>query len=1128
MWIPLLVGFSLLAPKLAPAAAPVVDYRTWGAVTDTLRSARSGVRLTLRYPYLMPGSETVTLGGVALGRETYQINYHLGTLRIDSPLPEDATVVVTYQRQPFFIDPVQSLREVEVSDATRPGAAVQRGSPSQREESVPSGRNLVFGGSKSVSFTLGSNRGTKLDQNLQATIEGELTPTIRVRALLSDNNLPIQPEGNTEELQYLDQVFVEIEGTNAKATLGDFGFSNKISTFSPFTRQLKGISTQAWAGPGKVIAAGATSKGVFKSVKFRGTTGLQGPYELLSAGRNTGEVIIAGTERVYIDGVEVKRGQNQDYVIDYDQATITFTPRRLITRDTEISVDFEGSQEQYDRTAVFTAAETAEMPGGVTVQVLYARERDDKDQPRNTALDRSDRAVLAEAGDDAAAAVTGGVTPTDPGKGEYRLVPADSTGPEHYAFDDSTGSYLVSFVEVGVGNGDYKLGGIANTGRPYYTFVGAGAGNYTPGKALPLPESLSLVTARARREGNRFELDAEWNASDHDRNLFSPLDDGDNVGDAGRLRLALKDVPAGGARLGLAATVSTINDRFTSFDNSRPSYFYRDWNLENVPLVGREVLGEMETSASAGPASLRYSLGRLERDAFSGVKHEGGLKVGKEVDRTLEARAFDSDIERTGEVRTRRHAEGRVGYGFWRVAPSFAYATEEYLENREAAPDSGIAYDLARARLGSRGGQAFTAAVELENRNTEEIDPTTDTWRDSRRDRTATASLSSNHYAAARGEVLVTHREEKSYIFGDTRTSDLARLKGTIRVSPIGVRSDLDYEISQNQTRILARSVVFVGDGKGDYNAQGELVGKGKGDHMLVFSPTTDSQRTHLVDLNWRLVWRWSDGSSGGGGWLDWIKANVSLDQTVRVHEETTYDPAWKVYLMFPSALQRDGSTLQGVTSIRQDWSLLDGVRNTSLTVRYQRQDDEENRFEGVHEERFSGEHTVRLSRSLSQLVTANAQVSRGVRRRDGAGIPVGTGSRYDVVSHSGLGGLGLRFSAGSSADIDVEYTLQDDDESGARQALLSLRPRFVWRVGEHVNVYGSYELTQTWDRIETPVKPIFFGSEGDSHRWTLTPNFRVTRMITIVAAYQGRSETAFSGARITEHELRLETRAFF
>ena len=87
---------------------------------------------------------------------------------------------------------------------------------------------------------------------------------------------------------------------------------------------------------------------------------------------------------------------------------------------------------------------------------------------------------------------------------------------------------------------------------------------------------------------------------------------------------------------------------------------------------------------------------------------------------------------------------------------------------------------------------------------------------------------------------------------------------------------------------------------------------------------------------------------------------------------------------------------------------------------------------------------------------------------------------------------------------------------------------RFVWRLGEQLNVFGSYELTQVWNRTDTDVKPVFFASEGTASRWTLTPTIRVTRSITIVAAYQGRSETTFTGARVNEHELRLETRAFF
>jgi hypothetical protein len=536
-------------------------------------------------------------------------------------------------------------------------------------------------------------------------------------------------------------------------------------------------------------------------------------------------------------------------------------------------------------------------------------------------------------------------------------------------------------------------------------------------------------------------------------------------------------------------------------------------------------------SVARGSARAEYTFGRLDRDDVDGTKHEARLNAGSLADRGASVRAFDTRTERTAdasmELRTRRHLTARGAFGLWRVRPSVLYGTEEYLEDREVAPDSGLAYDRVGVELASRGGSAVSLSLAGETRDTEEIDAATGDWRDTRRDRTLTGSASTQAYESVRGELLVTHREEESRITGATRTSDLARLKGTLRSRDLGLRSDVDYEISQNQTRILERSVVFVGEGQGDYNASGEPVGKGRGDYTLVFSPTTDTEPTHTVDLNWRLVWR-AEGGVEGDDWWSRIRRNVSLDQTVRVREDTSYDPAWKVYLMVPSALQRNGETLQGRTAIRQDWSLLRAMTGTSLTVRYRREDDEENRFEGIREERFSGEHAVRLSRSLSSRVTTTAEVSRGVRRREGEGLPVGTGSQYDVESFSWLAGLGLRFSAGSSADIDLTFTTQEDTPSGARQNLVKVQPRFVWRVGEKVNVFGSYELTQVFDRADTAVRPVFFSEAGDAHRWTLTPNVRVTRMITVVAAYQGRSETTFTGSRVTEHELRLETRAFF
>ena len=68
---------------------------------------------------------------------------------------------------------------------------------------------------------------------------------------------------------------------------------------------------------------------------------------------------------------------------------------------------------------------------------------------------------------------------------------------------------------------------------------------------------------------------------------------------------------------------------------------------------------------------------------------------------------------------------------------------------------------------------------------------------------------------------------------------------------------------------------------------------------------------------------------------------NVSLEQSFTVREQTTFEDAYQVYLLFPSALQRDDATLLGSTSLKQEWSLLNAHPKLDLTVRFQRDDSE-------------------------------------------------------------------------------------------------------------------------------------------------------------------------------------------
>jgi hypothetical protein len=520
--------------------------------------------------------------------------------------PSLDTINVSYRVFPFKLNPVaQRLNYDSISKIPfLMPLSFQNNDQYGNPKGIFDFGNLNTTGSFGRQIAFGNSQDAVVNSTLNLQMQGMLGDSIEIRAAITDNNMPIQPEGNTQQLNQFDQVFLQFKKRTWQLNLGDIDIRQKQSYFLNFYKRLEGISFEtnnriSRSVSSGTLVSGSIAKGKFTRNVFQGLEGNQGPYRLVGGNNEFFFIVLANTERVFLDGEIMQRGEDQDYVINYNTAEVTFTPKRMITKDSRIQVEFEYSDRNYLNANLYLSQDVV-INNKLKLHLGAFNNSDAKNSQINQTLDADQKSFLTNLGDSIQNAFypNASLDTFAAGKILYQKIYfTTGSGVDsfyQYSTNPDSANYSLSFVNVGQGKGNYIPDFNGANGK-VYRFVppinNLKQGNYEPAVFLVSPKKQQLINLGIDYAiGKNTSLVSEVAMSNYDANTFSKINNGDDRGYAAKF-LLINTMPFQTKRpkeLKLLTTLDYeyVQNKFKPLERLRQVEFSRDWGL---PLVTNPV-----------------------------------------------------------------------------------------------------------------------------------------------------------------------------------------------------------------------------------------------------------------------------------------------------------------------------------------------------------------------------------------------------------------------------------------------------------------------------------------------------------------------------------------------------------
>lgn len=561
------------------------------------------------------------------------------------PPPGKDSVLITYRDFPYKLNAVArrfNYDSVIGSFLVKPYDKDKDGNST--EEDFFNFGNITYNGSFGRSISFGNSQDAVVTSNLNLQISGYLADSIEISAAITDNNIPIQPDGTTANLNEFDKVFLQFRKKNWALTMGDIDLKQNELYFLNFNKRLQGASfeTTEQLAPhttNRTLVSAAIAKGKFARNIFQGQEGNQGPYLLQGNNNELYFIVLAGSEKVYIDGQLMQRGEDQDYTINYNTAEITFTPNRLISQDARIQVEFEYADRNYLNVNLYLFDE-ANIGNKLKLRFGMFNNSDARNSPINQTLTPDETKFLAELGDSVQHAYypVANVDTFSTGKILYKKVDTAYKNAAGVVVHDSIYEfstdvtqtlYSLAFSNVGPGYGDYIPDPSGINGAVYDWIApvnGVSQGSYEAAQFLVTPKTQQVVSLGADYTVDKHTtVSAEVARSRYDVNTLSTIGKKDDDGSAAKFSIKNQKMlaPSKGLQLTTTAGFEYVNKDFMPLEVLRTPEFTRDWGLSLAVNPATEKIFNASVQLTDKKFnSARYEIARYDRsDGFTGTQH---------------------------------------------------------------------------------------------------------------------------------------------------------------------------------------------------------------------------------------------------------------------------------------------------------------------------------------------------------------------------------------------------------------------------------------------------------------------------------------------------------------------------